>query len=995
MTDFSERIAKLPPKRLALLALELQKRLDSQDTLRHEPIAVVGLSCRFPGAADPDRFWDLLRSGREAIVDVPPERWDAAAHYDPTPGLPGKMYTRRGGFLRGIDRFDASFFGIAPREAVSLDPQQRLLLEVAWEALENAGVAPDSLMGSATGVFVGACHMDYLELFDDLSLVDAYVATGNSLSLASGRLSYTLGLQGPSLTVDTACSSSLVALHLACQSLRLGECGLALAGGTNLVVTPKTSVALCELRALSPDGRCKTFDANADGYVRGEGCGVLVLKRLSDAVAVGDTVLAVVRGSAVNQDGRSGGLTAPHGPSQEAVIRAALANARVEASRVGYVEAHGTGTPLGDPIEVQALAAVFGGSHPRAQPLLIGSVKTNIGHLEAAAGVAGLIKVILALRHGTIPPHLHLRDPNLHIPWSELPVAVPTVMTPWPASAGPRVAGISSFGFSGTNAHAVLEQAPPAPPRVDAAERPGHLLTLSARNDAALRELIGRLDEHLAAHPELTLPDLCTTLNAGRTHFAHRLALAARTASEVRQQLSSATAGTVSAGVWSGRSERDKLPRVAFLFTGQGAQYVGMSRQLYDINATFRRELERCAEVLRPHLERPLLDVLFAPEGTPSPLSQTVYAQPALFAVGYALAMVWQSWGVRPAAVLGHSLGEYTAACVAGVFSLEDALSLVATRARLMQAQPAGGGMAAVLADETRVAAALRPYAGHLSIAALNGPTNTVISGDIDALTELLTQLSAEGLSAQRLDVSHAFHSQRMEPVLEAFRRVAAAVSHQAPQIPLAGNLTGRLVTGGEEHNAEYWCRHLRQPVRFADGVAALRAAGIDVFVEIGPAPTLLGMARRAAWRTPTPAPGCRRCGAAALTGSRCWRAWRACMSEAVRSTGSPSRRLRLDAGWCCPPIPSSASDIGLLGPRDGVARRRSVLRQLTPSSVAACARRCPLSSSSSLSVPWSGPPCAITACTTPSWCRPPGTWPCWRRQRRKQRVPALIVSRT
>ena len=841
MTDFSERIANLSPKRLALLVLELQKRLESEEQRRHEPIAIVGMGCRFPGAANPACFWELLRDGRDAIVDVPPERWDAAAYYDPTPGVPGKMYTRRGGFLRGIERFDAAFFGISPREAVSLDPQQRLLLEVTWEALENAGIAPDSLMGSATGVFVGACHMDYLELFDDLSLVDAYVATGSSLSLASGRLSYLLGLQGPSLTVDTACSSSLVALHLACQSLRLAECRLALVGGTNLIVTPKTSVALCELRALSPDGRCKTFDAKADGYVRGEGCGIVVLKRLCDAVADGDTVLAVVRGSAVNQDGRSGGLTAPHGPSQEAVIRAALANARVEAAEVGCIEAHGTGTSLGDPIEVQALAAVYGVG--RTQPLLIGSVKTNVGHLEAAAGVAGLLKMVLSLRNGLIPPHLHLQQPNPHIPWADLPVAVPTTLTPWPGD-GPRLAGVSSFGFSGTNAHVILEAALSPQPRTDTPNGSCRLLTLSARNETGLRELAGHLGEHLAANPDLIPADVCYTMNAGRAHFSDRLAFMVRTGAEVRDRLRAVAAGTTPAEVFSGRSERERQPRVGFLFTGQGAQYVGMGRQLYESSAVFRRELDRCAELLRPHLERPLLEVVFAADSTTSPLGQTAYAQPALFAIGYALATLWQSWGVRPAAVLGHSLGEYIAACVAGVLSLEDALVLVATRARLMGALPSGGAMAAVLADEARVADILRSFAGRLSIAALNGPTNTVISGDSEALTEVLSTLAAAGVSAQRLDVSHAFHSHRMEPALAAFRQ-AAAVEHRSPRVPLVANLTGRALASDESLGADYWCRHLREPVRFADGMRALREAGVDLFIEMGPSPTLLGMARR------------------------------------------------------------------------------------------------------------------------------------------------------
>jgi acyl transferase domain-containing protein/acyl carrier protein len=844
VSDFAERIAKLSPQRLALLVLELQKRLDAQEHLRREPIAVVGLGCRFPGAASPDAFWRLLSEGRDAIVDVPPERWDADAYHHSEPGTPGKMYTRRGGFLKGIDGFDPHFFGISPREAVSLDPQQRLLLEVSWEALEHAGIAADGLMGSPTGVFVGACHMDYLELFEDLSLVDAYVATGNSLSLASGRLSYVLGLRGPSLTVDTACSSSLVAVHLACQSLRLGECRLALAGGTNLVVTPKTSVALCELRALSPTGRCHTFDARADGYVRGEGCGVVILKRLSDAQRDGDNVLAIIRGSAVNQDGRSGGLTAPHGPSQEAVIREALKSAGVEPSAVGYVEAHGTGTALGDPIEIQALAAVFGAGRSAEKPLVVGSVKTNVGHLEAAAGAAGLIKVILALTHGQIPPHLDLKGPNPHIPWNEVPVTVPAALIPWPAGSGKRLAGISSFGFSGTNAHTVLEEAPAPAASPTLPDRPLHLLALSARDENALRQLAGLFARHLETHPEEHLADVCLTASTGRSQFAHRLAVVSATLDESCASLSAFASGTVSASVQSGKSDRERPSRVGFLFTGQGSQYAGMGRELYQTSPLFRRELDNCSDLLRPHLDRPLLEVLYPDEGQDTPLNQTGYAQSALFALEYALCRLWQSWGVQPSAVLGHSLGEYVAACVAGVLSLENALTLVATRARLMQALPPGGAMAALLAPEEQIEAALADFAGRLSLAALNG-SNTVVSGDAEAVDQLLSQLEQQGVRGQRLQVSHAFHSARMEPALAPFRQAAAGVEFSAPRLSLVSNLTGRLFAAGHVADADYWCQHLRQPVRFAEGVRALRDSGVDVLVEIGPQPTLLGMARR------------------------------------------------------------------------------------------------------------------------------------------------------
>ena len=843
----SARAADLASKqRLALTLKTMQARLDTLEKARTEPIAIVGIGCRFPGGVrSADDYWRLLRAGADAVTEVPPSRWSLAEWFDADPDAPGKIYTRWGGFLDDVDQFDARFFGISPREAASLDPQQRLLLEVSWEALEHAAISADALAGSATGVFVGISGNDYAQLhggFLDPRRLDAYAGTGSIDSVAAGRLSYVLGLHGPNFPIDTACSSSLVALHLACQSLRLGECRVALAAGVNLTLTPIATVYFCKMRALSPTGRCRTFDAAADGYVRGEGCGVVVLKRLSDAERDGDRILALVRGSAVNHDGRSNGLTAPNGAAQEAVLRAALVNAGLEPAQVGYVEAHGTGTVLGDPIEVHALAAVLGKNRTAANPLLLGSVKTNLGHLEAAAGIAGLIKAVLVLRHGEVPPHLHLARPNPHIPWQELPVAVPTRGQSWPGS-GPRFAGVSSFGFSGTNAHVLLEGVlPPSP--VPSATGSVRLLAMSAKSDEALRTRAAQLADHIAQEPAVVLADVCATANAGRAHFGQRVAVLVRSTEQTEIALRGFAAGQEGTGVISGPAVT-AAPSIAFLFTGQGAQYIGMGRQLYENCAAFRRELDRCAELLRPHLERPLLDVIFAEDNATSPLGQTAYAQPALFAIEYALAMLWQSWGVRPTAVIGHSLGEYTAACVAGVLSLEDALTLVATRARLMQAMPSGGAMAAVLADEATVVEALRPHTGRLSIAALNGPTNTVISGDVDALTEVLAALAAAGVSAQRLDVSHAFHSHRMEPALAAFRAAAEQVRHEPPRCTLIANLTGRELGGAERLNADYWCRHLRQPVRFADSVAALRGAGIDMFIEIGPSPTLIGMARR------------------------------------------------------------------------------------------------------------------------------------------------------
>nr|WCO03995.1 AjuB [Cystobacter sp.] len=835
-----------PALKRALLAVQdMRARLEAMERARTEPIAVVGLGCRFPGGVNgPEAFWKLLREGREAVTEVPPSRWDVDALYDPDPDAPGKIASRHGAFVEDVDRFDARFFGVSPREAQSMDPQQRLLLEVSWEALEHAGLAPDRLAGSRTGVFVGISGNDYLRfLFADPERIDAYVGTGNADSVASGRLSYLLGLKGPSLSVDTACSSSLVAVHLACQSLRRRECDVALGAGVNLILSPEVSINFSKARMLAPDGKCKTFDAAADGYVRGEGCGVVVLKRLADALASGDTVLAVIRGSAVNQDGRSAGLTAPNGPSQEAVIREALSDAGLKPSDVGYVEAHGTGTSLGDPIEVRALGSVLREGREAGRACLVGSLKTNIGHLESAAGVAGLIKAVLAVRHGEIPPHLNFHQPSPYIPWNELPVSVPTALTPWSVSGGKRVAGVSSFGFSGTNAHVIVEEPPALAPVPVSSGRPAHLMALSARDEKALVELAGRHAERLVGEPSLALADVCASANTGRAHLGTRLAVVAGSRGELREKLAAFAAGEQPAGVQSGGLEKPEAPEVVFLFTGQGSQYVGMGRGLYESEPVFRAALDRCQELLRPLLPRPLLSVMFGLEsGDGELLSRTQYTQPALFALEYALAELWRSWGVVPHVVLGHSVGELVAACVAGVFSLEDGLKLIAERGRLMQAMPAGGSMAAVFAPESQVKAALAGHEEEVSLAGLNGPSETVISGSADGVDAVLARLAAEGVKGKKLVVSHAFHSPLMEPMLEAFGAVAAEVTHRAPKLEVLGNLTGQ---AQREFTADYWKRHVREPVRFADSVRALFAQGVRVVVEIGPKPTLLALAQR------------------------------------------------------------------------------------------------------------------------------------------------------
>jgi len=850
MSNGLEDTKFLSPTKRALLALkEMQAKLEANERAKTEPIAIIGIGCRFPGGSNnSDAYWQMLRNGVDAIADIPQERWDIDAHYDPDPNVPGKMYVRSGAFLEQVDQFDPQFFGIAPREAISMDPQQRLLLEVSWEALEKAGFAPDKLVGSQTGVFVGIMNLDYFQLNSDPSLIDAHTATGNAFSVASGRLSYTLGLQGPSVAIDTACSSSLVAVHLACQSLRARECNLALGAGVNLILTPSVFINESRARMLSPDGHCKTFDAAADGFARGEGCGVVVLKRLSDAIADGDNILALIRGSAVNQDGRSGGLTVPNGPAQQAVIRKALATAGVEPGQVSYIEAHGTGTSLGDPIELRALGAVLGQGRSPDQPLIVGSVKTNMGHLEAAAGVAGLIKLVLALQHQEIPPHLHLQNPNPYIPWAELPIKIPIQLTPWSSPNGTRIAGLSSFGFSGTNAHIVVEEAPIRQQEPEAVERPLHLLTLSAKSEGALQQLANRVETYLKAHPDLNLADVCFTANTSRSLFAHRLALVAESNAQVCEQLAAYSTNSPNnhpSRVLSGQLQDTGRSKVAFLFTGQGSQYIGMGRQLYDTQPTFRQALERCDAILRPYLQQPLLSVLYPAAGENSPLNQTAYTQPALFALEYALYELWRSWGIEPTAVMGHSVGEYVAACVAGVFSLEDALKLIVERARLMQALPPGGKMAAVFATEVRVAEAIAPYTETVAIAAFNSPQNVVISGAGHAVQAILQQLETDGIQSRPLSVSHAFHSPLMEPMLTAFEQQAKEVVYAEPRIDLISNVTGQLVRKAEVGQASYWCRHLREAVRFAKGMQTLHAQGYELFVEIGPSPILIGMGRQ------------------------------------------------------------------------------------------------------------------------------------------------------
>ncbi len=832
----------------------LQTALEKADSARREPIAIVGMGCRFPGIADdPESYWRLLSTGFDAITEVPHSRWPINDYFDPDPDAPGKMYTRHGGFLTDIDQFDATFFGSSPREAMNMDPQQRLLLEVAWEALENAGQVPGEV--AATGVYIGSFMDDYLQMNfhdSDVTELDSYSTLGLLRGVVAGRLAYVLNLHGPTVQLDTACSSSLVAIHLACRALRARECDLALAGGVNLILAPEITVGLCRMKAMAADGHCKSFDASADGYVRGEGCGIVVLKRLSDALADGDLVHAVIRGSAVNHDGRSNGLTAPSGTAQQAVIRQALADANVDPGDVQLVEAHGTGTALGDPIEALALAEVLCRGRDAHQPLYVGSVKSNFGHLESAAGVAALIKAALSLQHGKIPPSLHFDNPNPHIPWDRLPITVPIELMDWPRAEN-QFAGVSAFGMSGTNVHMVVERAPDEAHqalRVRAADHAPvveangfHLLTLSAASPQALDALAQKYVSFFGSAAESSLADICYSSNRGRKHFDHRLAIVADTVASAVGRL------TDSSRTRPPPVRRAKRPRIAFLFPGQGSQIAGMGETLYAEAPVFRGVVDRCDEILRPILGRRLGEILFprgAQEhdgGVPNQQPLEAFAQPAIFVLEHALATLWKSWGIEADVVLGHSVGEFAAACTAGVLDLEDGLKLIAERMRLMNALPRIGAMAAIFSPEDRIRAAIRSHGENLSIAALNG-SHVVISGkreDVQAITE---QFRAEGVDARPLNVAHGFHSKLMDPVLEPFERTVSSTMLRRPECAFISGVLGDRVES-ELTQPSYWTQHIRQPVRFADSVRTLADLDCGFVIEVGPQPTLIGMARQ------------------------------------------------------------------------------------------------------------------------------------------------------
>ena len=826
--------------------------------------AIVGIACRFPGANDYNQFWQNLEQGVNSITEIPPQRWSVEQYYSPNPQHPNKSISKWGGLISGVDQFDAQFFGISPREAQRMDPQQRIMLELSWSCIEDAGYSPLELSGSQVGVFMGVCNHDYNQLQhqNDNHHIEGHTATGTYTCIIPNRISHFFNFHGPSIPVDTACSSSLVAMHQAINAIKESECETALVGGISVLCTPTSYISFSQLGMLSPTGQCKTFDSKADGYVRGEGAGVILLKPLEKAIEDGDRIYGVIRGSGVNHGGRARTLTSPNIYAQAQVLRTAYTKANVAPNTVSYIETHGTGTPLGDPIEINGLKRGFRQLYQYYElPVLktpycgIGAVKTNIGHTEATAGIAGVIKVLLAMQHKKLPKIVNFEELNPRIDLKESPFYLISETQPWEClktevgEVIPRRAGISSFGFGGTNAHVVLEEAPlevRSQKSEVTSEGKLHLLTLSAKTATALDELVGSYQNYLETHPELELADICYTANTGRAHFNHRLAIIASNQQQLQDKLLKYKLGEDVAGICCEELPHNSItPKIAFLFTGQGSQYLNMGRGLYETQPLFRKIIDKCDNILRSELEHSLLEVLYPEQnnGSETLIHQTAYTQPVIFAIEYALYQLWRSWGIKPEVVMGHSVGEYVAACVAGIFSLEDGLKLIAARGKLMQQLPSGGEMVSVMASESKVRTLLASYSEKVAIAAINGPESVVISGEAEAIGAICSNLESAGIKTLKLQVSHAFHSPLMTPMLAEFETIANQITYNQPQIPVISNVTGTTAENSIA-TAQYWVNHVCQPVRFTAGMQSLHQLGYETFLEIGPKPILLGMGR-------------------------------------------------------------------------------------------------------------------------------------------------------
>ena len=852
-------------------------------------IAIIGMACRFPEANDHNQFWQNIEQGINSISEIPSQRWEVQKYYSDTPETPNKTISKWAGITEDIDQFDAEFFDISPREATRTDPQQRILLELSWSCIEDAGYSPSQLSGKEVGVFIGACSYDSILLMNqNQDNVEGHSGTGTWTCMIPNRISSFFNLHGPSIPIDTACSSSLVAIHYAVKSLKESECEMALVGGISVLFTSTTYIQMSQLGMLSPTGQCRTFSSDADGYVRGEGAGVVLLKPLKKAIEDGDRIYGVIKGSAINHGGRARTLTSPNVYAQSQVLRSAYTNANIPPNTVSYIEAHGTGTPLGDPIEINALKRGFKQLHQQyglgkseKSYCGLGAVKSNIGHLEGAAGIAGVIKVLLAMKHKKLPTIVNFKELNPRINLKDSPFYIIDQTQEWKklkTESGeeiPRRAGVSSFGIGGVNAHIVIEEAPfqvknqkevpnsrvyiqsklkndndsVAPLQEENnLEHSLHLLTLSAKTEKALSELVVRYQNYLEEEKnDSELGDICYTANIGRSHFNHRLAVIASNQQELVEKLLQYKAGEEVVGICSGELPKNSnTPKIAFLFTGQGSQYVNMGKELYEESSVFREAIDRCDEILGKFQTTSLKEIFYPvkeDESHSSLLNQTAYTQPALFAVEYALAQLWQSWGIKPELVMGHSVGEYVAATVAGIFSLEEGLKLIAERGRLMQELPSGGGMVAVMASESRVKTLIAPDT-EIGIAAINGPESVVISGKSTELRAVISSLEVEGIKTKQLEVSHAFHSELMEPMLTEFTAVAEGLTYSQPKIPVISNLTGT-VADDSICSAKYWVNHVRQPVRFAQGMETLQKQGAEIFLEIGAKPILLGMGRQ------------------------------------------------------------------------------------------------------------------------------------------------------